>query len=246
MGRRGAEGRRSGAVIPAKLRERWAALTASRAVRQVRRRRLTYLGHDALSDLERAVRRLEKAGVPGIIVEAGCALGGSTVVLGLAKRPDRPLRAYDVFGMIPPPSAADGADIHARYRAVLQGESRGIGGDKYYGYEDNLRDKVADTLRSFGLDLERQRIELVQGLFQETLRIDGPVALAHIDADWYESVLTCLERIEPHLARGGVLVIDDYDHWSGCRKAVDEYFADRRDRYDFVRRARLHIVRALA
>jgi Macrocin-O-methyltransferase (TylF) len=230
-------------VIPRRLRERWRALTASRTVREVRRRRLTYLGYDALSDLERAVRRLEAAGVPGIIVEAGCALGGSTVVLGLAKRPDRPLRAYDVFGLIPPPSDADGDDIQARYQTVVRGESRGIGGDRYYGYEDNLRDKVANTLRSFGLDLEARRIELIQGLFQDTLWPEAAVALAHIDADWYQSVRTCVERIEPRLSRGGMLVIDDYDHWSGCRKAVDEYFAEKRDRYDFVRRARLHIVR---
>jgi hypothetical protein len=226
-----------------RLRERWRALTASRVVKEVRKRHLTYLGYDALADLERAVRRLEAAGVPGTIVEAGCALGGSTVVLGSVKHRERPLRAYDVFGLIPPPSDADGADIHARYDTVVQGEARGIGGDKYYGYQDNLRDKVANTLRSFGLDLEACHIELVQGLFQDTLRVDGPVALAHIDADWYESVKTCVERIEPHLSPGGVLVIDDYGHWSGCRKAVDEYFADKRDRYDFVQRARLHIVR---
>ena len=73
--------------------------------------------------------------------------------------------------------------------------------------------------------------------------MDEPAALAHIDADWYQSVMTCLERIEPHLSPGGVLVIDDYDHWSRCRKAVDEYFADKRDRYFFLRRSRLHIVR---
>ena len=147
------------------------------------------------------------------------------------------------FGMIPPPSDADGADIHARYQTLVRGESPGIAGDRYYGYEDNLREKVAGILLSFGLDLEAHRIALVEGLFQNTLRLDGPVALAHIDADWYESVKTCLERIEPHLSRGGVLVIDDYDHWSGCRKAVDEYFADKCDRYSFVRRARLHIHR---
>jgi hypothetical protein len=226
-----------------KLREHWHALRSSRLVRQVRKRRLTYLGYDALSDLERAVRRLEAEGVPGILVEAGCALGGSTVVLARTKHPDRPLRAYDVFGMIPPPSAADGADIQARYATIMRGESEGIGGDRYYGYADNLRNKVSDTLRSFGLDLEEHRIDLVQGLFQDTLQVDGPVALAHIDADWYESVRTCLERIEPHLSPGGVLVIDDYDAWSGCRKAVDEYFADKRDRYAFIRRSRLHIVR---
>ena len=33
---------------------------------------------------------------------------------------------------------------------------------------------------------------------------------------------------------GGVLVIDDYDSWSGCRRAVDEYFADKKDRFEWV------------
>ena len=79
--------------------------------------------------------------------------------------------------------------------------------------------------------------------FQDTVHIDQPVALAHIDGDWYESVMTCLQRIEPHLAEGGVMVIDDYDAWSGCRTAVDEYFADKMDRYRFKHQARLHIIR---
>ena len=85
--------------------------------------------------------------------------------------------------------------------------------------------------------------DFFQGLFQDTLHPAGPVALAHIDGDWYASVMTCLERIVPVLIPGGTLVIDDYHHWSGCRKAVDEYFADRRDQFAFVERSRLHIVR---
>ena len=227
-----------------RLRQQWYALNSSPVVRQVRKRHLTYLGYDALYDLECTVRGLDAADVPGIIVEAGCALGGSTVVLGRAKRPDRPLRVYDVYGMIPPPSEEDGADIHKRYQTIVSGESEGIAGDQYYGYQDNLRDQVANTLRSFGLDLEAHRIELIQGLFEDTLQVDEPVALAHIDADWYQSVMTCLKRLVPYLSPRGVLVLDDYDHWSGCRKAVDEYFADRRDQYSFIRRSRLHIVRA--
>ena len=27
------------------------------------------------------------------------------------------------------------------------------------------------------------------------------------------------------LAKGGILIIDDYGHWQGARKAVDEYLA---------------------
>jgi O-methyltransferase len=32
-------------------------------------------------------------------------------------------------------------------------------------------------------------------------------------------------HLYPRLVRDGVLIIDDYGHWEGCRRAVDEYFA---------------------
>jgi hypothetical protein len=41
---------------------------------------------------------------------------------------------------------------------------------------------------------------------------------------------------------GGRIVIDDYFMWSGCREAVDEYFADRPG-FRVERRAKVHIVR---
>lgn len=68
-------------------------------------------------------------------------------------------------------------------------------------------------------------MHLVKGLFEETIRPTEPIALAHIDGDWYESVEVCLERVWPVLAVGGPMVIDDYAHWSGCRSAVDEFLA---------------------
>ena len=33
-----------------------------------------------------------------------------------------------------------------------------------------------------------------------------------------------LKVLYPRLVKNGVLIIDDYGHWKGSRKAVDEYF----------------------
>jgi O-methyltransferase len=225
-----------------RLREQWHALGSSPLVRQVRRRRLTYLGYDALSDLERTVHRLETAGVPGIIVEAGCALGGSTVVLARAKRPDRPLRVYDVFGMIPPPTAQDGEDVHARYEQIAGGQAKGVGGATYYGYRDDLYEAVTASFARLGVPVDEHNVELIKGLFEDTIDLDEPVAFAHLDGDWYESTMTCLTRIAPHLVPGGRIVLDDYYKWSGCRTAVDDYFADRPD-FRFEHGPKLHVVR---
>lgn len=226
------------------LLTRFSNRRASSVAARVADEGLTYLSPAALDDLRRTVASLEAARVPGLFIEAGCALGGSALVITSAKRRERPFNVYDVFGMIPPPGEHDGSDVLRRYDEIRSGRSTGIKGGTYYGYEPDLLHKVIDGFHRFGFDPERHHVRFIEGLFQDTLHPDGPVAFAHIDGDWYESVSCCLARIEPRLVSGGVLVIDDYDAWSGCRRAVDEYFADKNDRYQWIKRARLHIVRA--
>jgi predicted O-methyltransferase YrrM len=206
--------------------------------RRVRRERLTYLGADALLDLRDLVREADHQGRPGSIVEAGVALGGSAVMLAVSKSADRRLELYDVFGRIPPPSDEDGDDVLDRYQTIVSGRSDGIDGDLYYGYHEDLLRHVERTLDRFGVS---RNVELIKGFYSDTLH-PGEVAVAHVDADWYESVHTCLQRIWPVLAPGGVIVLDDYDHWSGCRKAVDEWLDGRTD-VKVERRSRLHLVR---
>jgi Macrocin-O-methyltransferase (TylF) len=211
-------------------------------IERVKTKKLSYLKEDALWDLAEAVRDLERSGIEGTLVEAGCALGGSALVIAAAKSADRPFLVFDTFGLIPPPSEPDGPDVWERYRIISEGKSTGINGDPYYGYEADLLAKVTQTFRDFDLETERNRIQLIKGDYRDTLRLNQPVALAHIDCDWYESVLVCLNAIEPRLVRGGRLVLDDYDSWSGCRRAVDAYFADRHG-VRFVQKSRMHVIK---
>lgn len=212
-------------------------------MKEVRRRRLTYLGPRPLSELYTAASAAEAESRAGVFIEAGCALGGSAIVLAKAKNPARPLLVYDVFGMIPAPSAHDGDDVRARYEKIRSGEAKGLEGDVYYGYEPDLLEKVRHAFEACGVPVDDNAVTLVQGLFQDTIVGDEAVALAHIDGDWYDSVRTCIERIGPRLSPGGVMVIDDYFAWSGCRTAVDEFLAAHAAEYRAVERSRLHIVR---
>ncbi len=227
------------------------ALLARRAVRdprgallvtRVERARLTYLDVPALLDLRDLAQEADRQRRPGAFLEAGCALGGSAIVLAASKRRTRPLLVYDVFGMIPPPGERDGPDVMARYEEIKAGKAKGIQDDPYYGYEPGLRSTVEDNFRRFGLDLAESRVELVPGLFADTLKPSGPVALAHVDGDWYDSVAVCLRRIWPALSPGGVIVIDDYDDWSGCRQAVDDFLRETEDAHT-ERRFHLQVVK---
>ena len=205
---------------------------------------LTYLEESALQDIAKACVDIERNRLEGIIIEAGCALGGSAITMACAKSKKRPLFVYDVFGMIPPPSERDGPDVHDRYDVIRSGKSEGLGGRLYYGYENDLYQRVLENFKTYGFDPIKHNISFVKGLFQHTLCINTPVALAHIDCDWYDSVFTCLSQIEPNLVPGGTLIIDDYSAWSGCRSAVDNYFAEiKPNKYIFVKNARLHIVK---
>lgn len=211
-------------------------------IARVRQDKLTYLSRRCLQDLADVVAQADADGLPGMVIEAGTALGGSAIVMALAKAPEREMRVYDAFEMIPPPSEKDGRDVHQRYRKIASGASKGIGGETYYGYRDDLLGEVTASFERYGAPVEKSNVQLVKGLFDQTLQVDGPVAIAHLDGDWYSSTMTCLQRIAPHLVVGGRLVIDDYDKWSGCKRAVDEYFADR-DGFERVRFGRLHIVK---
>ncbi len=206
-------------------------------IRRVRKDRLTFLSYDALLDLRRRARRTS-----GSIIEAGCALGGSAIVLAASKPRATPLHVYDVFGMIPSPGERDGDDVRRRYETIVDGGASGIAEDGYYGYEADLYGKVNTNFERLGVPVHGHNVHLVKGLFQDTVHPTEPVGLAHIDGDWYESVSVCLERIWPSLVSGGAIVIDDYDDWSGCRTAVDEFTSRARDCVQ-ERHSRLHLVK---
>jgi O-methyltransferase len=216
---------------------------ANRIIKKILRDRLSYLSASELYDLWQRVCEVEKLNLDGMLIEAGCALGGSGIAICAIKDISRPFLIFDIFEMIPPPSDHDGSEAHERYREIIEGRSKGIKDDIYYGYQTDLFNKVRENFERFGFELEGNNIRLFKGYFEETLMLSQPVAFAHIDVDWYESVKICLDRIEPLLVPQGVFVIDDYFLWSGCRKAVDEFFCDKMDAFIFEKRSTLHIIK---
>jgi len=86
---------------------------------------------------------------------------------------------------------------------------------------------VRENFDKIGLPLDR--LHIVTGHYEETLnRIPiFPIAFLHLDCDWYASVKLCLNKFYDWVVPGGAIVFDDYGHWSGCRRAVDEFLVER-------------------
>ena len=196
---------------------------AEEIIAWIRANNLSYCGKPKLENIAEAVLAVRHQGVRGDFLEAGVALGGSAILLGKIKPKYARLALYDVFKMIPAPGENDGEDAHKRYEEIRSGQSAGLGGKIYYGYVDNLLDVVKNNLRDAGLDLNLSQIECIQGLFEDTLYPLAPIAFAHVDCDWFDSVKVCIERITPCLSQGGIIIFDDYSSYSGCRRAVDNW-----------------------
>lgn len=209
-----------------KLTRRIALTQLQPIVRAVVRERLTYLSPAKLKRLEAAIERTRN--VTGDLLEFGVALGGSGIILAHDTRPGRDFHGFDVFSMIPPPtSEKDDDKSKERYAAIKAGQSEGIGGEEYYGYRADLISDVKAAFARHGAPVDGARVRLHQGLFEDTWDAAGVqrIAFAHIDCDWYDPVRFCLESCAAKLSVGGLLLIDDYNDYGGCRAAVDEFLA---------------------
>jgi asparagine synthase (glutamine-hydrolysing) len=219
--------------VYSRVMARLAALRLSVLARAVKQQKLTYLSDAKLLRLEQALK--QAAAADGAFVEFGVALGGSAIMIANAAAAARQrFLGFDVFGLIPPPTSdKDDARSKERYEIIASGQAAGIGGDKYYGYRDDLYDDVVKAFQHNGLAVDGRTISLVKGLFEDTLpNADiGRVAFCHIDCDWYDPVKFCLDQISPRLTPRGLILLDDYHDYGGCLQATNEFL---RRNSDFV------------
>lgn len=214
-----------------------------RLIGHILKLKLTYLSRGALHLIIESIIYIENKNIKGDFIETGCALGGSSILIGKLKKHKRTFKIFDSFEMMPTPSSKDDVDVHERFEVISSGNSKGIGNNLYYGYEKDLLKKVKENFNYFKIDIDKNNIQFIKGYYEDTLKIDNPVAFAHIDCDWYDSVFVSLKRIVPFLSVGGIPIIDDYFRYSGCRIAIDEYFIDKKNQFKFIEKERLLIKR---
>jgi O-methyltransferase len=177
--------------------------------------------------LVQAIRYIVGNNIPGDFIEFGVARGGSAMLIALTLKDlgveDRDIYLYDLFGTRPKYGEWDvemhsGKSVGDYYALVDQGDRDAMKNWEFYSEAE-----VMQNLRSTGYN--PNRIHLIRGDVCETLNdfSHTEVALMRLDTDFYESTKHELTSLYPKLSKNGVMIIDDYGHWLGARRATDEF-----------------------
>ena len=177
--------------------------------------------------LYKALIHITENNIPGDIVECGVYKGASLVVAGHVLKAlndtRRKIYLYDTFeGMLEAGShdvlVGSGKDA----KEMLSEMGMEKWGDWCRGDLDEVQKNVWKT------GYPKDQFVFVKGKVEDTIpkTIPGKIALLRVDVDWLEPTYHALTHLFPRLCRNGVLILDDYGHWEGAKKAVDRYFTE--------------------
>ena len=176
------------------------------------------IGRKRMGNLRTLTEHVFFDNVPGDLIETGVWRGGACIYLRAILEAygvkDRRVWVADSFEGLPPPdTAAYPADT----------------GDVFHTYQE-LAVPIEAVKRNFErYGLLDDQVRFLKGWFSDTLpdAATGPLAILRMDGDMYESTMDALTHLYARVSPGGYVIVDDYRVVEGCRKAVDEFRAQR-------------------
>jgi len=170
--------------------------------------------------MREALLAIDADGIEGDVVECGVWRGGNMMLTRIMS-PSRICWLYDTFdGMTKPDEELDikpkGARAIDRYNAKTKNGAK---------WNAASLSEVRSLFDKEKLNSSKY-VKYVVGPVEETLFkvVPDTIALLRLDVDWHSPTKISLEVLYPRLAKNGFLIVDDYGHWLGCKKAVDDYF----------------------
>ena len=160
--------------------------------------------------------------IDGDIIEIGVWKGGGVMMmlyklLQLGVR-DRNVHLYDTFNGM---TEASDLDINPHGQTA-----------KDENYFNTVRcdcpyDITYNNIKSVGYPMELIHFHVGDIRYVDKISIPKAIAVLRLDNDWYELYKFELPLFEPNVSTNGIITIDDYGYWSGCKLAVDEYIKDK-------------------
>lgn len=187
-------------------------------------------GHGRMYLLSQAILNAKEKKLEGDFVECGVWRGGNILLYKLLNDfygLNKTIFAYDTFkGM----NAPEDIDIDfignsAKKMLLTNNKSENINNIHCFVTIDSVKKNILQHSKL-------ENINFIIGPVEKSLLLEKnlpkKISVLRLDTDWYASTKIELEILYPRLVQGGVLIIDDYGHWQGSRKAVDEYFFNKK------------------
>jgi O-methyltransferase len=182
---------------------------------------------ERMYSLYSAVRYVIQSGIQGDFVECGVWKGGSAMLIALTLKQlnvkDRKIMLFDTYEGMSEPTKHD-VDINGNIADTLMNNSDKSNQASVWCYAS-----LAEVKYNLGLTgYPEENMLFIKGKVEQTIDDDlciHQICLLRLDTDWYESTLHELNFLYPKLQPKGILILDDYGHWGGAKKAVDEYFS---------------------
>ena len=188
----------------------------------------TMVGYKRLSNVYDLSKFIEKEKEEGAFVECGVWRGGCAAVMGFVAdraKSSRKIWLFDSFEGLPEPTEKDGKTAKDYALNRVEGKLETI--NKCTGTLEDVKEIFFKILK-----IKPDNIVIKKGWFQNTLpkakNEIGSIAILRLDGDWYESTKCCLDNLYDNVIREGYIVLDDYGHWEGSRKAIDEFIKKRK------------------
>jgi O-methyltransferase len=189
-------------------------------------RKFSMTSIERLYAMYKATEYVSRAGIPGSIVESGVWRGGSMMMAALTllalSDTSRELYLFDTFEGLPSPNPAIDLDLwgNSQYNEWTRHRRTDTSSDWACASLEEVQYNLAST------GYPRGKFKFVKGLVQRTLRDHCPerISILRLDTDWHDSTVHELAVLYPRISKNGVLILDDYGHLLGQRKAVDDFF----------------------
>ena len=176
---------------------------------------------ERITALYHSLEYIRENNISGDIVECGVWRGGNIKgiidYLHFHNMKDKDVWLFDTFEGMTAPDEND-VDLNSNKAEDI------LDAVMCYASLDSVKEVLQQS------QFPQNRIHYVVGDILETLKeeknIPKTISLLRLDTDWYQSTKIELEVLYPNLESCGVMIVDDYGHWQGSKKAVDEYFID--------------------
>jgi hypothetical protein len=176
----------------------------------------TMTSEERITALYNTLEYIRINNIPGDIVECGVWKGGN--ILGCIEymnfyKMDKEVWLYDTFNGM---TGTTDVDV----------DMNGVSGELWKGLCNSPLLEVQSIMNQSSYN--KDKLHYIIGDISETLNnisnIPKSISLLRLDTDWYASTKKEMEILYPILSQNGVLIVDDYGHWKGAKKAIDEYF----------------------